>query len=218
MDISRLNNNPKGEIEVEQKFNPSSSEITKNSNETSHLMSKEKYEEEVKMKSKILHEQQNIVGDYHTQVLKLKEENRLLNKTIEINKSKLIDTEEAQKNSDSNKEDMVAKISYYQEDNLRLSNEVVTLSNKLENTKQQLKQFENNKAKLMQQLENFNDTISENNIIGTPFANNVKKAENITEAKVEIEAEEDKKPIVKSNLESSSSIKKIDSEKRSKRA
>ena len=203
---SQIFNLKKQNINLEQKFNQSSSEITKNSNETSHLMSKEKYEEEVKMKSKILHEQQNILGDYHTQVLKLKEENRLLNKTIEINKSKLIDTEEAQKNSDSNKEDMVAKISYYQEDNLRLSNEVVTLSNKLENTKQQLKQFENNKAKLMQQLENFNNTISENNIIGTPFANNVKKAENITEAK------EDKKPIVKSNLESPVSIKKIDNE------
>jgi len=66
--------------------------------------------------------------------------------------------------NDAKMQDMIGKIKYYQEDNLRLSNEVVILSNKLENTKQQLKQFENNKAKLMLQMQNLNNIISENNI------------------------------------------------------
>mgnify|MGYP000218073245 CR=1 FL=1 len=69
------------------------------------------------------------------------------------------------------------KIKYYQEDNLRLSNEVVILSNKLENTKQQLKQFEDNKIKLMHQMQNLNNIISENNIIDSPFGTSTQKNE-----------------------------------------
>ena len=64
---------------------------------------------------------------------------------------------------------MAGKIKHYQDDNLRLSNEVVKLSNKLENTKFQLKQFENNKSKLMNQLEGLSNIISENNIIDSAF-------------------------------------------------
>ena len=66
-------------------------------------------------------------------------------------------------------QDTLGKIKYYQEDNLRLSNEVVILSNKLENTKSQLEYFENNKARLMSQLKNLNNIISESNVIGSPF-------------------------------------------------
>ena len=74
-------------------------------------------------------------------------------------------------------EDIARKIKYYQDDNLRLSSELVKLSNKLENTKSQLKQFENNKARLMSQLENLNNIISENNIIGSPFDTTISKVD-----------------------------------------
>jgi CII-binding regulator of phage lambda lysogenization HflD len=78
-------------------------------------------------------------------------------------------------------EDIARKIKYYQDDNLRLSNELVKLSNKLENTKSQLDHFENNKARLMSQLENLNNIISENNIIGSPFDTTISKVEDKSE-------------------------------------
>ena len=78
-------------------------------------------------------------------------------------------------------EDIARKIKYYQDDNLRLSNELVKLSNKSENTKSQLKQFENNKARLMSQLENLNNIISENNIIGSPFDTTISKVDDKSE-------------------------------------
>ena len=82
---------------------------------------------------------------------------------------------------------MTRKIKYYQDDNLRLSNEVVKLSTKLENTKRQLEHFENNKSILMSQLENLNKTISENNVIGNPFK------ETVSKVKVEDSSKVDKK-------------------------
>ena len=81
---------------------------------------------------------------------------------------------------------------------MRLSNEVVILSNKLENTKQQLKQFENNKAKLMYQLKNLNNIISENNIINTPFSTDTQKTEYKNETDKEIS---DKEQIVQNTFE-----------------
>ena len=92
-------------------------------------------------------------------------------------------------------QDMIGKIKYYQEDNLRLSNEVVILSNKLENTKQQLKQFENNKAKLMHQMQNLNNIISENNIIDSPFSTSAQKTEYKNETDKEISDNETDKEI-----------------------
>jgi hypothetical protein len=75
---------------------------------------------------------------------------------------------------------------------------VVILSNKLENTKQQLKQFENNKAKLMHQMQNLNNIISENNIIDSPFGTSTQKTEYKNETDKEIS---DKEQIVQNTFE-----------------
>ena len=61
---------------------------------------------------------------------------------------------------------------------MRLSNELVKLSSKLENTKSQLAYFENNKARLMSQLDNLNNIVSESNVIGNPFDNTISKIGN----------------------------------------
>ena len=180
------------------------------SKKTPQLISPEKYDEELEIKSKIIHEQQSILGDYQDQVSKLKEENRLLQNNIEINKSKLIAATQIQRennDNDAKMQDMIGKIKYYQEDNLRLSNEVVILSNKLENTKQQLKQFENSKAKLMHQLKNLNDIISENNIINTPFSTDTQKTEYKNETDKEIS---DKEQIVQNTFEAKIVPKKVE--------
>ena len=180
------------------------------SKKVSQLLSPEKYDEELKIKSKIFHEQQSILGDYQDQVLKLKEENQLLQKNIEINNSKLTAATQIQRennDNDAKMQDMIGKIKYYQEDNLRLSNEVVILSNKLENTKQQLKQFENSKAKLMNQLKNLNDIISENNIINTPFSTDTQKTEYKNETDNDIS---DKEQIIQNTFEEKIVPKKIE--------
>ena len=67
--------------------------------------------------------------------------------------------------------DQYCKERYYANYNSKgkLYQKIFKLSNKLENTKSQLKYFENNKARLMSQLENLNNIVSESNIIGTPF-------------------------------------------------
>jgi chromosome segregation ATPase len=180
---------------------------------TPQLISQEKYDEELQIKSKIIHEQQSILDDYQNQVSKLKEENKLLQKNIEINKSKLIAATQIQsENNDNNAkmQDMIGKIKYYQEDNLRLSNEVVVLSNKLENTKQQLKQFEDNKAKLMHQMQNLNNIISENNIIDSPFGTSTQKNEYKPET--DEKTPDDKKQIVQNKFENLAPTLKIDNE------
>ena len=127
----------------------------------------EEYEDELKTKSKFVYEQQNIIKDYQDQISKLKEENQLL----EQNSEKTI----RQEDHKDEMEDIARKIKYYQDDNLRLSNEQVKLSNKLKNTKSQLEYFENNKARLMSQLENLNNIISESNVIGNTFDTTIPK-------------------------------------------
>ena len=112
-------------------------------------------------------------------------------------------------------EDISRKIKFYQDDNLRLSNELVKLSNKLENTKHQLENFENNKVRLVSQLENLNNIISENNVIGSAFNDTVPKVEDKNELKkVEEVPTIDQKndtenKIVKNKLQNEFSLKKI---------
>ena len=53
--------------------------------------------------------------------------------------------------------------------------------NKLENTKSQLEYFENNKARLMSQLENLNNIVSESNVIGSPFDTTISKVNDKSE-------------------------------------
>ena len=127
-------------------------------------------EHDNELKAKFIHEQQNIIKDYEDQISKLKEENQLLTQDSE----KTIHKEDNKKE----KEDIAGKIKHYQDDNLRLSNELVKLSSKLENTKSQLAYFENNKARLMSQLDNLNNIVSESNVIGNPFDNTISKIGN----------------------------------------
>jgi len=181
------------------------------SKKVSQILGPEKYDEELEIKSKIIHEQQSILGDYQDQVSKLKEENRLLQKNIEINNSKLVAATQIQRennDNDAKMQDTIGKIKYYQEDNLRLSNEVVILSNKLENTKKQLKQFEDSKAKLMHQMQNLNNIISENNIIDSPFGTSTQKNE--YKAETDKKTSDDKKQIVKNKFEDLIPAQKID--------
>ena len=148
--------------------------ISKNDKDKiSEGLNQQENDDELKTKSKFIYEQQNIIKDYQDQISKLREENQLL----EQNNEKTIH----QKDHKDEMEDITGKIKYYQDDNLRLSNELVKLSNKLENTKSQLEYFENNKARLMSQLENLNNIVSESNVIGSPFDTTISKVNDKSE-------------------------------------
>ena len=140
--------------------------LKSDTDKVSEGLNQQEYEDELKTKSKFIYEQQNIIKDYQNQISKLKVENQLL----EQNSEKIIHQKDEMK-------DIAGKIKYYQDDNLRLSSELVKLSNKLENTKNQLQYFENNKARLVSQLENLNNIISESNVIGSPFDATMPKKE-----------------------------------------
>ena len=74
---------------------------------------------------------------------------------------KIISLEKA--NSDlKNKED---EIKHYQNDNLRLANQLFETSKILENTKAQINKFESNKSQIKEQIHNLNEIISKNNIV-----------------------------------------------------
>ena len=123
-----------------------------------------KYEDEMK-------EFQNLNEINNEKIVNLEEKNNdLKNKEDEINElknlnqksnEKILDLKETNKNL-KNKDD---EIKHYQNDNLRLSKESFENSKKLENTKAQLKEVENNKSQIHQQIKNLNKTISKYNIV-----------------------------------------------------
>ena len=81
---------------------------------------------------------------------------------------------------------------------------------KFENTKKQLKQFEDNKAKLMHQMQNLNNIISENNIIDSPFGSSTQKNEYKPET--DEKTSDDTKQIVQNKFKNLIPTQKLDNE------
>ena len=76
--------------------------------------------------------------------------------------------------------------------------------------KQQLKQFEDNKIKLMHQMQNLNNIISENNIIDSPFGTSTQKNEYKPET--DEKTSDDKQQIVQNKFENLSPAQGADNE------
>ena len=106
------------------------------------------------LKSEFIHKQQELIKKYEKEMKELKNLNQEYNE-------KIISLEKA--NSDlKNKED---EIKHYQNDNLRLANQLFETSKILENTKAQINKFESNKSQIQEQIHNLNEIISKNNIV-----------------------------------------------------
>ena len=73
------------------------------------------------------------------------------------------------------------EIKFYQNDNLKLSNELFEASKKLEDTKQIINEFKNKKFQIQEQIHNLNKIISKNNIVKEQFPqnNNIQNISNI---------------------------------------
>lgn len=70
-------------------------------------------------------------------------------------------------------EDLLSKVKYYQDDNTRLSNEVVNIQNKYEMIKNNLTNIEDEKNKIFKQIKDLNNSLTKNNILGTPFVKDI---------------------------------------------
>ena len=106
------------------------------------------------LKSEFIHKQQELIKKYEKEMKEFKNLNQEYNE-------KIISLEKA--NSDlKNKED---EIKHYQNDNLRLANQLFETSKILENTKAQINKFESNKSQIQEQIHNLNEIISKNNIV-----------------------------------------------------
>ena len=166
------------------------SQITKLDNE---LSSSKKHitllKNELKMQSGLVHTQQNKIREYQESILNLKEritkredqENKLYEENAQLKENLKRVSKEIKPQNDVNDKMLEAekRIKYYQEDNLRLSSELVTLSKRLDNTKHQLVSYESNKQQIMSEIKNLNNVISQSNIINNKFGSTILESDKI---------------------------------------
>ena len=166
------------------------SQITKLDNE---LSSSKKHitllKNELKMQSRLVHTQQNKIREYQESILNLKEriskredqENKLYEENAQLKENLKRVSKEIKPQNNVNDKILEAekRIKYYQEDNLRLSSELVTLSKRLDNTKHQLVSYESNKQQIMSEIKNLNNVISQSNIIDNKFGTTILESDKI---------------------------------------
>ena len=206
--------------EEKSELNQNMLDFQKNRN---HLQSEFIYKQKelIKKHEDEIIEFQNLNKANNDKIVNLEEKNNdLKNKEDEINKlknlnkinnDKIVNLEE--KNNDlKNKDD---EIKHYQNDNLRLSKELFENSKKLENTKAQLQEAENNKSQIKEQINDLNKTIHNNNIVESKidqFSQN-QNAQNISETTIEgnlkIEPDTNTQNLEKKNQELEDINKKV---------
>ena len=166
------------------------SQITKLDNELSS--SKKQItllKDELKIQSGLVHKQQDKVRGYQESILNLREriskfegqENKLYEENAQLKENLKRVSKEIKPQNDVNDKmlEAVKRIKYYQEDNLRLSSELVTLSKRLGNTKHQLVSYESNKQQIMSEIKNLNNVISQSNIINNQFGSTILESDKI---------------------------------------
>ena len=206
--------------EEKSELNQNMLDFQKNRN---HLQSEFIYKQKelIKKHEDEIIEFQNLNKANNDKIVNLEEKNNdLKNKEDEINKlknlnkinnDKIVNLEE--KNNDlKNKDD---EIKHYQNDNLRLSKELFENSKKLENTKAQLQEAENNKSQIKEQINDLNKTIHNNNIVESKidqFSQN-QNVQNISETTIEgnlkIEPDTNTQNLEKKNQELEDINKKV---------
>ena len=99
-----------------------------------------------------------------------------------------------------------SQIKFYQEENIRLSNEIVNIKKNYETTKHNFKEVENEKNNIYKKIKELNNSLLKNNIIGTPFLKetivddsiNSKILNDISDINLKKEKEKDKEKVKKS--------------------
>ena len=69
----------------------------------------------------------------------------------------------------SKRDEMISKIKFYQDENTRLSSEIINFKKKYETIKNNFTDVENKKNNIFKKVKELNNSLIKNNIIGTPF-------------------------------------------------
>ena len=74
---------------------------------------------------------------------------------------------------------MTKQIKFYQDDNTRLSNEIIILRKKYEMIKNNFDTVEKSKNDIFKQIKDLNNSLTSNNIVGTPFVKEILSEDSI---------------------------------------
>ena len=178
-EILETQNNPKTESQITNLDN----ELTSSTKHITLL------KDELKIQSGLIRTQQNKIREYQESISNSKEriskfegqENKLYEENAQLKENLKRVSKEIKPQNDVNDKMLEAekRIKYYQEDNLRLSSELVTLSKRLDNTKHQLVSYESNKQQIMSEIKNLNNVISQSNIINNKFGSTILESDKI---------------------------------------
>ena len=178
-EILETQNNPKTKSQITNLDN----ELTSSTKHITLL------KDELKIQSGLIRTQQNKIREYQERISNLKEriskfegqENKLYEENAQLKENLKRVSKEIKPQNDINDKmlEAVKRIKYYQEDNLRLSSELVTLSKRFDNTKHQLVSYESNKQQIMSEIKNLNNVISQSNIINNKFGSTILESDKI---------------------------------------
>lgn len=185
--------------DVKKKISLIKETILNQETELEILYSEKKLLDDMKIQSEIIKNQQKLIDNFKQTIKILKTDlttkekklknNDILIKKFSTNNEELKNTfnryithnKNLQKNINQLKkdysstftileiDDMVNKIKFYQEENIRLSSAINYIQKKYELTKKNFSDLENEKNVIYKQIQELNSSLIKTNIIGTPF-------------------------------------------------
>tara|TARA_B110000305_G_scaffold59183_1_gene65535 strand:+ start:770 stop:2038 length:1269 start_codon:yes stop_codon:yes gene_type:complete len=113
------------------------------------------------------------IDNYKKEVNELREKNQNLEKTIDTLRQNLSDN-----NKSENINDLENKIKYYQDENIRISSELVESNKRFSVTKESLSAIQNQRTDLIEKLNSINHVMKSENIISNVFDEGEDKFDN----------------------------------------
>ena len=161
----------------------------------------EKLEKEIVTNSNLLSEINNKeINKYKEEESELREKNQYLTKTIDELKLK---TNNNVENSDIS--ELKDKIRHYQDENIRISNELVKSNKRFDITKESLSELQGHRSLLIEKINSINEVIKNENVVSSAFGNSLEDNE--------IKIIDSSKPIKKDKIDLNKEITKIFSNK-----
>jgi chromosome segregation ATPase len=127
---------------------------------------------------------------------KLREKNQYLEKTIEDLKLKINNNVD-----NSNTDELENKIKHYQEENIRISSELVESNKRYEITKESLSELQDHRGHLIEKINSINEVIKNENVVTSAFSSN------LVDNKINVI--DSRKPTKKGQVDLNEEIKKI---------
>ena len=139
----------------------------------------EKIERKILINNKLLHEtnnhndmvklQKSEIDNHKQEIKELKEKNQNLEKTIDDLKLNINNNQNVSIN------DLKNKIKYYQEENIRISSELIESNKKFEITKESLNELQNHRSGLIEKINSINEVIKNENIVTSVFRSDLEE-------------------------------------------